>query len=118
MENKVTQKSAIEYVLATYGEEMPIDIVDKFKSMIVALEKKSNAPRNPSADVIANKGLRKDILEAMEVGKRYTINDLIAIVPSLAGATSHKVSALLTPMKREGLIVREEIKRKAYFSKA
>lgn len=102
---KITQKSAINYVLANHGEEMPVDIVAKFNSMLEALDKKSNAPRNPSADVIANKGLREAILKAMEPNKLYSINDLIAVVPELATASSHKVSALLTPLKREGLII-------------
>jgi hypothetical protein len=62
--------------------------------------------------------LRKAILDTMEVGKDYRINDLIAIVPGLETASTHKVSALLTPMKRDGLVVRKEIKRVAYFSKA
>lgn len=115
---KITQKSAIQYALDNYGETMPTEIVEKFNAMLVALDKKATAPRNPSADVIANKSLREDILNSMEEGKLYSINDLIALVPSLATASSHKVSALLTPMKREGLIIREEVKRKAYFRKA
>lgn len=115
---KITQKSAIQYVLDNYGETMPAEIVEKFNAMIVSIDKKASAPRNPSADVIANKGLREDILNAMESDRLYSINDLIALVPGLATASSHKVSALLTPMKREGLIIREEVKRKAYFRKA
>lgn len=115
MANKITNKIAINYVLENYGDEMPEEIVAKFKAMIESLDKKSNAPRNPSADVIANKGLREAILKAMEPEKLYSINDLIATVPELATANSHKVSALLTPLKREGLIIREEVKRKAYF---
>lgn len=113
---KITQKNAIEFVLANY--EMPAEYVDKFKSMLAALDKRASAPRNPSADVIANKALRVAILDAMVEGELYSINDLIALVPQLATANSHKVSALLTPLKREGLIIREEIKRKAYFRKA
>lgn len=113
----MTQKNAINYVLDNYAD-LPEDVRAKFKDMLTSLEKKANAPRNPSPDVIANKGLREDILKAMEPDKFYTISDLVALVPTLAGASTHKVSALLTPMKREGLVVREEIKRKAYFKKA
>lgn len=113
---KITQKSAIQYVLDNY--DLPTEYVEKFNAMLVALDKKASAPRNPSADVIANKGLRVAILDAMVEGKLYSINDLIALVPELATASSHKVSALLTPMKREGLVIREEVKRKAYFRKA
>ena len=57
-------------------------------------------------------------LQTMEEGKDYRINDLIAVVPGLETASTHKVSALLTPLKRDGLIERKEIKRVAYFSKA
>lgn len=116
MENKVTQKIAIGYVLENC--ELPEEIKEKFESMLVALDKKSNAPRNPSPEVIENKGLRNAILKGMEVGKAYTIGDLIACIPELAGCSTHRVSALLTPLKREGVIVRTEIKRKAYFSLA
>lgn len=113
---KITNKSAIQFVLANY--DLPTEYVEKFNAMLIALDKKASAPRNPSADVIANKALRSAILDAMVEGKLYSINDLIALVPELATASSHKVSALLTPMKREGLVVREEVKRKAYFRKA
>jgi hypothetical protein len=53
----------------------------------------------------------------MEPGKLYRINDLIAVVPGLETASSHKVSALLTPLKRDGLVERVEVKRVAWFRK-
>lgn len=117
-ENKITQKSAIQYVLDNYGETMPVDVVAKFNSMLESLDKRANAPRNPSASVIENKGLREAILNTMEPNTLYSINDLIRKVPGLENASSHKVSALLTPLKREGLILRIEDKRKAYFKLA
>jgi DNA-binding transcriptional regulator GbsR (MarR family) len=54
----------------------------------------------------------------MEDGKAYTIGDLMKEVPELADLTNQRVSALVRQLKDDGLVVREEIKRKAYFTKA
>ena len=116
--NKMTQAKAIDFVLATYGEALPADVKGKIEDIAKSLEKKANAPRAQSAEVKENAKLREEILAYMEPGKAYRINDLIALVPGLATASTHKVSALLTPMKRDGLVIREEVKRVAYFRKA
>ena len=116
--DKMTQKKAIEFILANAtvnGEPIPADVENKLKEMKDALEKRAKAPRAPSAEVKENAKLREAILANMESGKLYSIPDLIAKVPELATASSHKVSALLTPLKNDGKVVREEIKRKAYF---
>lgn len=115
MAEKITNKSALQYILDNY--ELPEEYKTKVTSMIEAYDKRAKAPRNPSAEVLANKALRQDILDNMEPEKWYTINDIISAVPSLATASVHKVSALLTPMKNEGLVERTEIKRKAHFRK-
>ena len=118
MAEKITQKSALEYIIATYGEQLPADVKGKVDSLIKSLEKKANAPRAVSAEVKENAKLREAILATMEPGKRYRISDLIAKVPGLETASTHKVSALLTPLKNNGLVIREEEKRIAYFRKA
>ena len=116
-ETKMTQAKAIEFVLATYGEVLPADVKGKIEEIGKALVKKANAPRAQSAEVKENAKLRKAILDTMVVGQRYRISDLISKVPGLETASTHKVSALLTPLKNNGSIVREEVKRVAYFRK-
>lgn len=113
---KITQKMALDYIIENC--ELPTEYAEKVKAMRLALDKKSDAPRNPSPTVIENKGLRESILKTMEPNTLYSINDLIRKVPGLENSSSHKVSALLTPLKREGLILRVEDKRKAYFKLA
>ena len=54
----------------------------------------------------------------MEDGKGYTITDLLKSVPSIADLTNQRVSAIVRQMVESGDLQREEIKRKAYFSKA
>ena len=53
----------------------------------------------------------------MEVGKKYTITDLMKEVVELADLSNQRVSALVRQLKEEGLVERTEEKRKAYFSK-
>jgi DNA-binding transcriptional regulator GbsR (MarR family) len=38
-------------------------------------------------------------------------------IPALADLTNQRVSALVRQLKDEGLVTREEVKRKAYFTK-
>ena len=117
MAEKMTQGKAIEYILATYGEQLPADVKGKIEDIGKSLEKKAKAERAPSPEVKANAKLREAILATMEPDKLYSIKDLIATVPGLETASPHKVTALLTPMKVDGLVVREEIKRVAHFRK-
>lgn len=112
---KITQKNAITFVLENY--DLPTEYAEKFNQMLDALEKRKSAPRAPSADVVANQKLREAILKAMEPQKRYTVGELKDAVPELAECSIHKVSALLTPLKNSGAVVREEVKRKPYFFK-
>lgn len=116
-EVKVTYKSAVEFVLKNC-EGIPAPEREKLEALVKSLEKRATAPRAPSPEVKENAKLRQAILDTMVEGKDYSINDLIAVVPGLATASSHKVSALLTPLKNDGKIIRVEIKRKAYFRKA
>ena len=53
----------------------------------------------------------------MESGKAYTISELMKAIPELADLTNQRVSALVRQLKDEGKVSREEIKRKAYFTK-
>ena len=57
------------------------------------------------------------ILDFMEVGKKYTISELMKEVVELADLSNQRVSALVRQLKDDGLVERTEEKRKAYFSK-
>ena len=94
----------------------------KFMNVLVKMKeqfvKKNSAERKPTATQTENAGLKVAILDAMEEGKQYTITDLMKSVPELADLSNQRVSAIVRQLKDEGEVVREEIKRKAYFSKA
>ena len=79
---------------------------------------KKNANRKPTKAQEENVSYKTAILEGMVEGKEYTITDLIKSIPSIADLTNQRVSAIVRQLKDDGVVVREEIKRKAYFSLA
>jgi len=115
MTNKVTQKSAVEYVLAHY--ELPADVREKFESMLVSLEKKSGAIRKPTPNQRENAELRGVIFELMEVGKQYRASELTKMLNAQRGSefSAQRVSAILRQMKLDGEIAKVEEKRVSYF---
>ena len=91
-------------------------LVEFIEHEMELLSKKNGADRKPTAQQTANAEIQKAILEAMEVGKRYTITDLIKTVPACADLTNQRVSALVRQLMPT-YIERVEEKKKAYFVK-
>lgn len=113
---KMTNVKAIEFVLGNC--EVPADVKEKLEKMKAQFIKKSSVERKPTANQTENASLKVAILNAMVEGKGYTITDLMKAVPELADLSNQRVSAIVRQMKDEGTVTREEIKRKAYFTKA
>lgn len=80
------------------------------------LAKKNSSEKKPTAQQTANEAIKAEILAGMEVGKRYTITDLIKEIPACADLTNQRVSSLVRQMIPTD-IERVEDKRKAYFVK-
>ena len=79
------------------------------------LHAKKNATRKPKKAQEANEGIKAQILEFMENGKAYTITE---IQKAIGIETNQKTSALVRQLKDDGLVLRNEVKGKAYFTKA
>ena len=82
------------------------------------LHEKKNASRKPTKAQTENEGYKEEILDFLDNGGSYTIGDLIKAIPSLNEFSTSKVSALVRQLKDDGLVVRTEVKGKAYFTKA
>lgn len=115
MTDKMTNSKALAFVLGMEG--IPSDVREKLVNIKASIDKKNSAERKPTATQTENVGLKSAILVGMESGKAYTIGDLMKEIPALADLTNQRVSALVRQLKDEGLVIREEIKRKAYFTK-
>ena len=112
---KTTNVKALAYVLDNY--DLPTEIHAKLEKMKVQFEKKNSAEKKPTATQIANEGIKNLILEVIG-NSSLTITEMQKINGELAELSNQKISALLKQMVENGSIVREEIKRKAYFKKA
>ena len=115
MTEKMTNSKALAFVLGMEG--IPSDVREKLVNIKASIDKKNSAERKPTATQTENVGLKVAILEGMESGKAYTFGDLMKEIPALADLTNQRVSALVRQLKDEGLVTREEVKRKAYFTK-
>ena len=112
---KTTNVKALAYVLENY--DLPDEIHAKLEKMKVQFEKKNSAEKKPTATQIANEGIKNLILEVIG-NSSLTITEMQKINGELAELSNQKISALLKQMVENGSVVREEIKRKAYFKKA
>jgi hypothetical protein len=125
---KMTQADHFTALL-TYLDECPGTVFHSPKGDITAeqmaefatrrlelLEKKNSSDKKPTAQQEANAVIKTAILEVMADGKKRTITDLLKDVPNLPdGMTNQRMSALVRQMVESGQVMREEIKRKAYF---
>ena len=110
---KMTNVKAINYVLGNC--EVPADVKEKLEKMREQFVKKNSAERKPTANQVENQGYKADILAYLGTVESATITDLMKAVPSLAELSNQRVSAIVRQLKDSGEVVREEIKRKAYF---
>lgn len=113
---KITKREKFEMLLAmesVKGNEMLVEFIEH---EIELLAKKNGSEKKPTAQQTANAEIQKEILEGMEVGKRYTITDLIKEIPACAELTNQRVSALVRQLMPT-YIERVEEKKKAYFVK-
>ena len=80
------------------------------------LAKKNTSDKKPTAQQVANDGIKTAIAEGMSPNRLYTVTEIQKEIPECAELSNQRVSALLRQMKDDGIVTRTEDKRKAYFS--
>lgn len=128
---KLTQKLALEIAISALtanankeyrmaGSEDVFtadEAIEKLTAMAVQLDKKASAPKKPTAKQTENEKLMEDIALALaDADAPMTISDMIAKFSCCEGMSNQKVATIVRKMVENGAVVREEIKRKAYFS--
>lgn len=113
MTNKMTNAMALEIAIASVVDETA---KAKLQKMLEQTLKKNSADRKPTKTQVENVTLKDAIYAYMTFGQKYTITDLMTQCKALEGMTNQKVSALVRQLVLDGKVIREEIKRKAYFS--
>lgn len=114
---KITNKSALAYVIDTYAESLPIEIKDKLEAMIASIEKKSAGERHPSPKQIENGKLAEIISEYLRInGSSMTITEMIKTIPDLAELSTQRVTPILKKLAESGRVSKEMVKGRAVFS--
>ena len=113
---KMTKREMFEQIKANYS--LTNEEVAFIDHELELLAKKNSADKKPTAVQVANEGIKQAIVDGMEVGKKYTITDLMKSIDECAELSNQRVSALVRQLVNDLVVVRTEEKRKAYFSLA
>lgn len=113
---KKTKRENFEFLLNMDAVKENADLVDFIKHEIELLDNKKSAPRKPTANQVANEGLKNAMFDALaDADKPLSIKMLKEVCPEIAGETSQKIAPLLNAMAKDGKVVKTYIKKVAYF---
>ena len=93
------------------------DLVEFVDHEVELLNKKNNAPKNPTAKQLENEKL-KDVILAEMGDKPLTITEMQTKISALSELSNQRVSAIVKQLVEDNSLVRTVDKRKAYFKKA
>lgn len=113
---KMTYVVALNSAIAC--DALSAEVREKLTALRDAQEKRTHALRKPTATQNENEGFKSAIAEALSDGNAYTISEMIKAIPVLNEVSNQRASAIVRQMVDSGVLVREEVKRKAYFSLA
>lgn len=113
---RMTNAKAIAYVIENC--EVPTEVAEKLEKILASYEKKSSAERKPTATQVANEHLKEIIVEVLTGAEPMTVSEVIKAHVELAELSNQKVSALMTQLVNEKVVVKTIEKRKSYFTLA
>ena len=109
---KMTKREMFEQIKSHLTDPAEIAFVEHELEL---LAKKNSADKKPTAQQMANDGIKTAIAEGMTANRLYTVTELIKEIPECAELTNQRVSALLRQMKDDGIVTKTIDKRKSYF---
>jgi hypothetical protein len=117
-EKKITKRDRYNELLNIADVKANADLVAFIQHELELLDRKSGGEKKLTSTQIANVEIKEAILDEMEIGKLYTISEMLKVLPCCAELTNQKVTSLIRQLIADGKLVRTEEKRKAYFSLA
>ncbi|MBO5730581.1 MAG: hypothetical protein J6R67_05220 [Treponema sp.] len=113
---KVTKREKFEMLKAMSEVQANPMLMEFIDHELELLAKKNASEKKPTAQQVANEGLKEVILNVLtENGGLMTITDIQKSAEELAELSNQKVSALVRQMKEDGKVTKIEDKRKSYF---
>lgn len=86
---------------------------------IELLERKASSPKKPTKTQVENDGFKNDIvayLTAVDTSK--TIKEMQAEIPSIGGLTNQRITHMLTDLVKNGILIKDYVKKTPYYSVA
>lgn len=112
MEKRMTKRDYFNRILSYANEEDKAFIEHELE----LLAKKNSGEKKPTATQKENENIKAVIVEVLSDGVARTIGEICKSNEALADLSSQKVSALVRQLVNDEVVIREEVKRKAYFS--
>ena len=109
---KMTKREMFEQIKSQLTDPAEVAFVEHELEL---LAKKNSGEKKPTAQQVANDGIKTAIAEGMTANRLYTVTELIKEIPECAELTNQRVSALLRQMIADGTVVKTVDKRKSYF---
>ena len=109
---KMTKREMFEQIKSHLTDPAEVAFVEHELEL---LAKKNSGDKKPTAQQVANDGIKTAISEGMTANRLYTVTELIKEIPECAELTNQRVSALLRQMKDDGIVTKTIDKRKSYF---
>lgn len=114
---KLTKRDRFNSLLEIAEVQSNPGLVEFIEHELELLAKKNSSEKKPTAHQLENEKFKQIIFETLG-DKKMTISEMQKSNADLAELNNQRMTHLLTQMKDSGLIVREEIKRKAHFKRA
>ena len=115
---KLTKRDHFNALLSLSEVQANSALVAIIEHELELLDKKISADKKPTAQQVANDGIKDAIIEGMEPTRLYTVTELIKEIAECNELTNQRVSALLRQLISEGKVVKTVDKRKSYFQLA
>lgn len=113
---KITKREKFEMLKALSEVKANPMLTEFIDHELDLLSKKNASEKKPTAQQVANEGLKSAIIEVLtENGGLMTVTDVQKSCDELSALSNQRISALLRQLKDDGKVERVEDKRKAYF---
>ena len=109
---KMTKREMFEQIKTHLTDPAEVAFVEHELEL---LAKKNSGEKKPTAQQVANDGIKTAIAEGMTPNRLYTVTELIKEIPDCAELSKRRVSAGLRQMVADGTVVKTVDKRKSYF---